>query len=78
MEKFGIFELLDTLSAVMQGDGEQKPAPDAEPHRPDAGDSVFAPPQYPAPKEGEQGQTQALRSLLTRHDEIVKRIDKKK
>lgn len=78
MEKFGIFELLDTLSAVMQSTSGQKTAPDAAPQRPDAGDSVFAPPRYPAPQEGDGKETQAVRSLLTRHDEIVKRIDRKK
>ncbi len=78
MEKFGIFELLDTLSAVMQGTDEQNAAPDGGPQRPNAGDPAFIPPRYPAANEEDGKETQAVRSLLTRHDEIVKRIDRKK
>lgn len=52
MEKFGIFELLDALSAIaLDGeeqdapkDGEGETAPKAAPPRPD--DSVYAPPVY--------------------------------
>ncbi len=78
MEKFGIFELLDTLSAVMQGEGGQNQPPAAAPQTPDTGDPAFIPPRYPAARTEDGKETQAVRSLLTRHDEIVKRIDRKK
>ena len=46
MEKFGIFELLDTLSAFAAPDTEQK----AEETRPSRDDEAFAPPPYSAPE----------------------------
>ena len=74
MEKFGIFELLDTLSAIVEEDGDKKEAENQE--KADPSDKAFAPPDYPAAAQGERGE--ALSSFLTRHEEIVKRIDKKK
>ncbi len=68
MEKFGIFELLDTLSALMEdkGEGEKAVPP------PDPKDGAFAPPPYAAPAEAN-----ALQGLLERHDKMSRRIDKK-
>lgn len=46
MEKFGIFELLDALSAIVL-DGEEKQTPKGN-------DPVYAPPVYAAPQPEEQ------------------------
>ena len=93
MEKFGIFELLDTLSALTlpqtdetqpkNGEGKQAPASvKANPN-----DAAFAPPVFAFPQtqsgEGaspaaEQPDGNALSSLLDRHDSISKKIDGKK
>ena len=67
MEKFGIFELLDTLSALMsENSAPQTP----EPQTPSPLDSAFSPPSY-----GEK-QTGALQDLLEKHDKMSRRIDK--
>ena len=70
MEKFGIFELLDTLSALL-GEGEEtdrSPAP-AEKTAPSAEDEAFLPPSY-----GETDAAAAVSSFLNKHAETVKRI----
>lgn len=82
MEKFGIFELLDTLSALTAaGDaarGESQP-PDAEAQSaPQA-----APPaaRAAAPAEQQSGQTRgsdAFAAFLARHDETRRRAEKRK
>ena len=70
MEKFGIFELLDTLSALMaEKNGEEKREENVRP-RPE--DAVFSPPSYPSSEENG-----ALLGLLDKHDKISRRIDKK-
>ena len=78
MEKFGIFELLDALSAITDTapnpPAEEEPAP-AEPKR--MPDEAFAAPSYGSgdtvpPPAGEN----ALGSFLARHDEISKRAKK--
>ena len=83
MEKFGIFELLDTLSALILPDGQ--PAVRPEEHTseaPRAEDSAFAPPAYrgaPAPAvppaPAPPPASSALHSFLEKHDSAVKRID---
>ncbi len=82
MEKFGIFELLDTLSAIMES-GSDAPAaentpPAAEengpPAPPAATDTAFLPPDYALGDE----RNRAFSDFLSRHDETVKRIEKKK
>lgn len=83
MEKFGIFELLDALSAFASAGKE--PQEDA---RPDANTSAFAPPSYgaaydpvqnPAPEPPSQKkQEDALSALLARHDALSKKIDDKR
>ena len=81
MEKFGIFELLDALSAVLDGKNDAPPpeehpaeTPDKTPEKPTAVDASFLPPDY----AGSAQEGDALSSFLSRHDETVKRIEKKK
>lgn len=68
MEKFGIFELLDALSAISPPISPPKEAGESTPRTDDA---AFAPPSY-APA------TDALQTLLEKHDAASKRIGKKK
>ncbi len=92
MEKFGIFELLDALSAAMPA---EKDAPvsakreEAAPgKRPDAGESAFLPPTYAAPENKEPAKGaesfpprekgNAASALLERHETMSRRIDKNK
>ena len=77
MEKFGIFELLDTLSAFAAPDPESK----AEETKPQQTDDAFAPPPYATMDSvgsDQKGEAAALASLLERHDRIAKKIDEKK
>ena len=77
MEKFGIFELLDTLSAFAAPNAESK----AEEMKPQQSDEAFAPPPYAAPEpapKGNAGNGAALDALLKRHAQIAKKIDGKK
>ena len=90
MEKFGIFELLDTLSAFMtasapQGEAPIEPAEKpqvAETVSPSRGDSAYQPPQYGTDEQNSAqaalGGRDALGSFLERHDAISKKIDGKK
>ena len=91
MEKFGIFELLDTISAIMatkpQTKDQKQPSATeeniagAEKITPKQTDGAFAPPPNPA-KENFQAAAQAsaernaFNSFLERHDSISKKIDK--
>lgn len=81
MEKFGIFELLDALSAIAL-DGEEK----NEQAHPDGNDPVYAPPVYPTgeaePKpSAEEPQKKppvntgefAIRDFYKRHDTRAKK-----
>ena len=81
MDKFGIFELLDTLSQIATDRAESElTPPDAPALHPSPDDKSFLPPDF----NGEQldgGQTiqrNALNALYDRHDSISKRIDKNK
>lgn len=93
MEKFGIFELLDALSALFPqeagepfSDGTQANSgatEDAADHAPSP-DPAFAPPDYGASPDSaaakpapEQDNT-ALGSLLARHETLSRRISEKK
>ena len=97
MEKFGIFDLLDALSAATSPpaaeDGGNSPSPsetkdDAPAVKPDAHDTAFAAPAYgspavqnmqnPAEHAGEDRGENAYNAFLARHDEAVKRIEKKR
>lgn len=76
MEKFGIFELLDALSALTAPDAEK---PSDEPTRPQTSDPVCRPPSYGQipPEQPSPQKDGALSSFLARHDEIAGRVDKK-
>ncbi len=76
MEKFGIFELLDTLSAIIGSENGVPAAPEKK-TEPSVTDSAFLPPDYTGAKTAESGK-QALSSFLSRHDETVRKIGKKK
>ncbi len=82
MEKFGIFELLDTLSALLLPESAPS-APSAPPSPPEKApstrDAAFAPPAYakeetPPPPEPAAN---ALSSFLAKHEEAAKRADGK-
>ena len=86
MEKFGIFELLDALSALTAP--QNTPAPE---NTPPSMDDYLAPPAYAAPpKESappadpfaafppSEEKADAFSAFLARHDEAVSRIEKKR
>ena len=78
LEKFGIFELLDTLSAILAGDN----GPSA-PQKPPAGQTAdpTAARSAPAADSGQEAPPQdanpALSAFLARHDRVSKKIDGK-
>ncbi len=72
MEKFGIFELLDTLSALA-GETTEPPANGGEKSVPSVTDSAFLPPDY---ANGGADGNHAYASFLDRHEKTVKRIGK--
>ena len=80
MDKFGIFELLDTLSQIAADTTESEsppPAPAAQ--RPSPDDKSFLPPDLSGELPDEQKlQRDAINALYDRHDSISKRIDKNK
>ena len=77
MEKFGIFELLDTLSAILAGENETPAAQKEPPKRPSTGDAAFAPPAYAGEQPSNaQEKNSALSAFLAHHDEVSKKIDK--
>lgn len=81
MDKFGIFDLLDTLSQIASdANPEEKnesetPAPRVSPE-----DKSFLPPDFgnTDPAEDQKTNRSALNSLYERHERISKRIDRKK
>lgn len=91
MEKFGIFDLLDTLSAIMAVDSPAKEPPatpaSTQAEEPDDGkitprqtDSAFAPPSFGTDENGNAptaAERNALGAFLERHDAISRKIDKK-
>lgn len=73
MEKFGIFELLDALSAFsapQSGETDDKKA--------DSADGIAPQKDAPAAAETPSSQRDALASFLARHETISKKIDKNK
>ena len=81
MDKFGIFELLDTLSELATDRVENEvPPPEANPLRPSPDDKSFLPPDLNGNPLSEEQQLQrnALNALYERHESVIKRIDKKK
>ena len=79
MDKFGIFELLDTLSQITSDRAESdKPPVDPPAQRPSPDDKSFLPPDFGGENgDGQQIGRSALNSLYERHESISKRIDKK-
>lgn len=93
MEKFGIFELLDALCALSEGEEAPAPAEDAAPSSPSEGtppaeagtpspeDAAFSAPVYPAGNAAPpvRGERdRALNEFLARHDAVAKRAKGKK
>lgn len=79
MEKFGIFELLDALSALTDTETQSKPIASEE-HTEEkreqkkVPDAAFSSPTYGAPQtELPAGEGQALGDFLARHDEISRK-----
>ncbi len=74
MEKFGIFELLDALSAITAAAGTEDK--DAQT------DKAYLPPSYgesaPSAPAAPSAERDALQSFLARHDAIAKKADRKK
>ncbi len=79
MEKFGIFELLDALSALTARDTA---APNDEKNQPSPDDRTFRPPDYgqTATEQTVPRQTNddALSAFLARHSAVAKKADKNK
>lgn len=71
MEKFGIFELLDALSALSDSNLSSPPA--QSPATPEQAER----PQ-PSEKQTQNANSAALENFLMRHDAIAKRADKHK
>lgn len=84
MEKFGIFELLDALSAITAPDSPAPPpsARDDAPQETRQNDAAFRAPDYggavPAAQEAKPHADGALSSFLARHDEIAKKAERPK
>ena len=79
MDKFGIFELLDTLSQIAASTQEENPGEQEAPASPpSADDKAFLPPEFNGATPNAQLQRDALDALYQRHESISKRIDKKK
>lgn len=82
MDKFGIFELLDTLSQIAsEAQSDEKKQPAAPETRVSADDKSFLPPDFQGkdpPQEEQKSSRNALSALYERHESISKRIDKNK
>lgn len=69
MEKFGIFELLDALSALTSAQSDAPAPPEAT----EPAQSAPPPGERPEPRTAEED---ALSAFLARHDAISRRIKK--
>ena len=81
VDKFGIFELLDTLAQITaETQEDEKSQPQAPVLQPSPEDKSFLPPDWngDASPEKQKMQRDALNSLYERHESISKRIDKNK
>ena len=80
MEKFGIFELLDTLAQIASDAApEENKTEEAQPPRVSPDDKSFLPPDFNGTNAEEQTTSRsAINSLYERHESISKRIDKNK
>lgn len=82
MEKFGIFELLDALSALTAREAD--PSAETGEAPPKTTDGAFAPPAYKnepasaAPAPANAADPDALAHFLARHDAVAKKAEKKK
>lgn len=82
MDKFGIFDLLDTLAQIAsdaQPEEQPKNEPPASRVSPD--DKSFLPPDIhgnASSADEQKTSRNAINSLYERHESISKRIDKKK
>ncbi len=73
MEKFGIFELLDALSALTAHD---RPASADETAHPSSDDRAFRPPDYGQPQAAPTEKNEdALKAFLARHDAVAHKAD---
>ncbi len=81
MEKFGIFQLLDTLSALSAAQpAETKPSPTERPAQQPAESAAAKQPAAEAPRDAEHTahtSADALASFLARHEEVRRRAEKK-
>ena len=80
MEKFGIFELLDALSAAT---APKEADFQTEAQKPHATGAPFSAPSYGGQTDGAEPprpveNTDALAGFLARHETLSKRIDKEK
>lgn len=81
MDKFGIFDLLDTLAQIAADANPAQPPEDPAPaQRVSPDDKAFLPPDFNNQETPNANDTHrsALNSLYERHETISKRIDKKK
>lgn len=80
MDKFGIFELLDTLSQIAaEAHPEENKPEDAPAPRVSPDDKSFLPPDFNgAASDDTKPSRNAINSLYERHESISKRIDKNK
>lgn len=80
MDKFGFFDLLDTLAQIATDAQPQKTdSPASPPTRVSPDDKAFLPPEFDRKPPNETSLPRnALNALYERHENISKRIDKKK
>ena len=80
MDKFGIFDLLDTLSQIASDAAPQeKPTEPPPVQRVSPDDKAFLPPEFPDGKTKEDAQSRnALSSFYEKHSRISSGIDKRK
>lgn len=81
MEKFGIFDLLDTLAQIASdAKPAEKPQEDTPAARVSPDDKSFLPPDFDSADstDEQKANRNAINSLYERHESISKRIDKKK
>lgn len=75
MEKFGIFELLDALSALSEAPAAAPPPAETAP----ANGEAPAPPAPPAGSPGKgRAEAEALQGFLARHNAVARKADGKK
>ena len=78
MEKFGIFELLDTLSALTAAHPEENAAPRVDESPADAPCEAKPADAPSSPPADRPHGSEALAAFLARHDEVRRRAEKQK